>query len=103
MKTRGEYDAEVASALKAARVVRGYALISFAFGWIVTIGALIAWAVGWVTFSDAADLLLVIGLGTVLGAVALFGSSWSLQLAARRLAIEVATKLPTSAGDPAAP
>ena len=85
--------AEAERARNASSMVRGYAIASFVAGWIVTIGAVIAWATGLVTFADAADILLVIGLGTVLGAVALYGSSWSLQVAAARLELDAHTKL----------
>lgn len=83
-----------ARAARAARMVRGYAVASFIAGWIVAGASLVALATDVLRFSDAVDILLVIGIGGVISGVALFASSWSLEVAATRLALDIESKSP---------
>jgi hypothetical protein len=81
---------EAAEARRVARWIRGYATVSISLGWLVTIGAAAAWVLDLAAFADAINTLIFIGLGAVVSGVALYGSSWSLQIAAARLSLAAA-------------
>lgn len=87
------YLAQVDAARRTSRLVRGYATFSFFGGWLIVVAALVAWLAFDQPLDQALDLLLVAGLGSVIGGVALYATSRNLAISASRLEIDVRTKL----------
>lgn len=88
-----EYAEQVAQARRTARQVQVCAAISWGFGWLVTLVCLIGWLGFHVSLADTLDVFLAIGIGGIIGGVALYATSRSLGLAASRLEIDLRTKL----------
>lgn len=88
-----DYLDQVAGARRTSRQVAIYAGVSFVGGWLIVIAAVIAWLVFHRPLSEALDVLLVAGLGSVIGGVALYATSRNLAVSASRLEIDVSTKL----------
>lgn len=88
-----EYRQQVVRARRTARQVLIYGGISFFGGWLIVAGAIIAWLAFNQPLGDALDVLLVAGLGSVLGGVALYATSNNLAVSASRLEIDAVTKL----------
>ncbi len=96
VRSTQDYRDQVERARRTAHQVLIYGGISFVGGWLLSIGAVIAWLILGRPLNEALDVLLVAGVGSVLGGVALYASSRNLGLAASRLEIDVATKLRNS-------
>ena len=87
------YAAQVGQARRTVRQVQVCAAISWGFGWLVTLACLVGWLGFQVSLADTLDVFLAIGVGGIIGGVALYATSRSLGLAASRLEIDVATKM----------
>lgn len=88
-----DYREQVARARRTARQVLIYGWLSFIGGWLIVVGAIVAWLAFKQPLSDALDVLLVAGLGSVIGGVALYATSNNLAVSASRLEIDAVTKL----------
>ena len=88
-----QYLLQVGRARRTARQVAWYAALSFIGGWVIVVGCLVAWWGFGVPLDQALDVLLVVGLGSVLGGVALYATARNLDISASRLEIDIATKL----------
>jgi drug/metabolite transporter (DMT)-like permease len=94
VRSRAEYEFEVASARRTARRLRVIAAITFSLGWVAVAFALLALAFEALPWEEAENLLWVLGFGSVVSGVAMFATSWSLQIGASRMEIDLASKLP---------
>lgn len=94
MRTRDEYDVEVAQARRTAHRLRVIAGITFVAGWVIVVFAILALLLEALPWDQAENLLWVLGVGSVVSGVAMFATSWSLQIAASRMEIDISTKLP---------
>lgn len=100
MSSRQVYDDEVARARGTARALRLIAKITVVFGWCAVALALLALAFDALPWDQAENLLWVLGLGSVVSGVVMYGSSWSLQIGASRMEIDLQTKLPRTDSAP---
>lgn len=88
-----EYAAQVAAARRTMMWVTVAAALSWWAGWIVIVSCLVAWLAFGISLLETLDLLLTIGVVSVLGGVGLYATSRSLAISASRLEIDIATKL----------
>ncbi len=88
-----EYRQQVERARRTSRQVLIYGGVSFFGGWLIVAGAIVAWLGFKQPLGDALDVLLVAGLGSVIGGVALYATSNNLAVSASRLEIDAVTKL----------
>jgi membrane protein YqaA with SNARE-associated domain len=88
-----DYRKQAEGARRTSRQVLIYGGLSFVGGWLIVVGAIVAWLAFKQPLSDALDVLLVAGLGSVIGGVALYATSCNLAISASRLEIDAATKL----------
>ena len=94
MRTRAEYEAEVAHARRTAHALRIIAAVTVVAGCFVVVLALLVLVSEALPWDQAENLLWVLGIGSVVSGIVMFASSWSLQLGASRMEIDLATKLP---------
>ena len=93
MRTREEYDAEVAQARRTAHALRVIAEITFAAGWAAVVLALLTLAFDALPWDQAENLLWVLGFGSVVSGIVMFASSWNLQIGASRMEIDISSKM----------
>ena len=94
------YRHEIAAARQAARRLRWWAAVSLILGALVTLGSVVVLFVQedpW----DALYAIVFIGLASVVGAIAMYASSWNLAMSASRLEIQLDG--PTPRQDPVSP
>jgi hypothetical protein len=87
-----EYAAQIAGARRTARRVHVFAAISWFCGWAVIIACLIAWLGYGVSILDSLEIMLAIGVASILGGVGLYAQSRNLDLSASRLEIALNPK-----------
>lgn len=88
-----DYAAQVAQARRTAHQVFIYAGLSFVAGWLIVAYCIVAWIAFDEPVEQLLDVLLVTGVGSVLGGVALYATSRNLAVSASRLEIDMTTKL----------
>lgn len=93
MDERAQYEAEVAQARRAAHALRAIAGITIVVGVVAVVLALAAIAVDALPWDEAENLLWVLGVGSLVSGVVMYGSSWSLRIGASRMEIDLANKL----------
>lgn len=93
MDDRARYTAEVAQARRAAHALRVIAAITVGIGIVAILLALLAIAVDALPWDEAENLLWVLGAGSIVSGIVMFGSSWSLRIGASRMEIDIASKL----------
>lgn len=93
MDERAQYEAEVAQARRAAHALRAIAGITVGVGLVAVVLALLALAFEALPWDEAENLLWVLGVGSIVSGVVMFGSSWSLRIGASRMEIDLATKM----------
>lgn len=93
MDGRAGYVAEVAQARRAAHALRVIAGITVGIGIVAIVLALLAIAVDALPWDEAENLLWVLGAGSIVSGIVMFGSSWSLRIGASRMEIDIASKL----------
>lgn len=87
-----QYVQQVDAARRTAWRVLILAALSWWTGWVVIVGCLVAWLVFNVSLVETLEIILAIGVGSVLGGVGLYATSHSLGIAATRLEISLASK-----------
>lgn len=93
MDDRARYTAEVEQARRAAHALRVIAAITVGIGIVAILLALLAIAYDALPWDEAENLLWVLGAGSIVSGIVMFGSSWSLRLGASRMEIDIASKL----------
>lgn len=93
MDERAQYEAEVGQARHAARALRVIASVTVVVGVLAIVFALAALAVDALPWDEAENLLWVLGVGSLVSGVVMYGSSWSLRIGASRMEIDLSTKL----------
>ena len=93
MEGRAGYEAEVAQARRAAHALRVIAGITVGVGLAAVLLALLALAFEALPWDEAENLLWVLGAGSIVSGIVMFGSSWSLRIGASRMEIDIASKL----------
>ena len=84
-----DYTAQVARARRTARWVSIAAALSWWAGWIVIASCLIAWLAFGISLLETLDVVLTIGVVSVLGGIGLYATSRNLELSASRLEIAI--------------
>lgn len=84
-----DYTAQVARARRTARWVAIAAGLSWWAGWIVIASCLIAWLAFGISLLETLDVVLTIGVVSVLGGIGLYATSRNLELSASRLEIAI--------------
>lgn len=93
MTEPSQYEVEVTQARRTARALRGIGAATFVLGWLAVLLALLALALDALPWDEAENLLWVLGVGSIVSGIAMFATSWSLQINASRMEIDMATKL----------
>ena len=84
-----DYTAQVARARRTAWWVSIAAALSWWAGWIVIASCLIAWLAFGISLLETLDVVLTIGVVSVLGGIGLYATSRNLELSASRLEIAI--------------
>ena len=92
VRSTAEYFAEVEQARRTAHALRVIAGITFAAGWVAAALAVLALVLEAIPWDEAENLLLVLGVGGVVSGVAIFATSWSLQINASRMEMDLASR-----------
>ena len=92
VRSVAEYHAEVEQARRTAHALRVIAGITFAAGWATVALAVVALALDALPWDEAENLFLVLGVGGIVSGLAIFATSWSLQINASRMEMDLATK-----------
>lgn len=84
----------MAQARRTAHALRVIAGITFAAGWVAVALAVLALVLEALPLDEAENLLLVLGVGGIVSGVAIFATSWSLQINASRMEMDLTSGEP---------